>query len=194
MKKKQAKLSNLKPKQRAFLAAYSVSGVIAVAARAAKVPRVMHYMWHRDNKDYRLAFQDAKGEAIDALEEEARRRAKDGVRRVKFYKGTPLMIPAFNEAGEMIKDAKGEIVMFPYYEHEYSDRLLEFILTAARPKKFKHRESVEHSGRVEYVHDGNSAIPTPEELKADRNLDWLLGKRNEPSSRHANGKNGNGRN
>jgi hypothetical protein len=61
-------------KQRTFLAAYSKVGIISEAARKAKVDRKSHTNWLRD-EEYRLAFADAKEEAIELLEANVRRRA-----------------------------------------------------------------------------------------------------------------------
>lgn len=117
-------------RQAAFLAAYRECGTVRHAAEAAKVARSQHYEWMAD-RDYASAFEDAQQEAADALEREAVRRASEGLRRYKFDKGVPIKHP---ETGE------------PYFEHEYSDSLLIFLLKGAKPEKY--RERVEHSGEV----------------------------------------------
>jgi hypothetical protein len=65
------------PKKRAFLAAYAQVGSVSGAARAAGVSRRSHSRWLED-ADYASAFETAKDEAADTLEDEARRRAFEG--------------------------------------------------------------------------------------------------------------------
>lgn len=60
--------------------------------------------------------------AATNLEDEALRRAKDGLRRLKFGKdGLPLNDPETNK---------------PYTEYEYSDTLLMFLLKGLLPEKY----------------------------------------------------------
>ena len=108
--------------KRAFLAAFAETGNIRRAALTANVSRQSHYRW-MDDPDYAKRFQAAQEEASDILEEEARRRAIAGLRRYKFHQGTPAVGP------------DGE----PYYELEYSDTLLIFLLKGARPDKYAER-------------------------------------------------------
>ena len=72
------------------------------------------------------------------------RRAKDGLVKYKFKRdGTPLEHPVTGE---------------PYYELEYSDTLLIFLLKAARPHKFR---------------DNAKAVPEDAEAGARRLKDAL---------------------
>lgn len=125
------------PKKRAFLAAYARTGNVTQAAAAAGITRRTHYVWlHEDGPDgdaYREAFERAEEEAADWLEAEARRRAVEGVVRYKFdKKGNPLRHPVTGE---------------PYYELEYSDTLLIFLLKGARPDKYADRQKHEVTGK-----------------------------------------------
>lgn len=118
--------------KRRFLEAFKVLGVITKASKVAKVNPFAHYTWLREDPDYVRQFEMAKEEATDALELEARRRAVDGVARVRFHAGKPIKI----------KDPKtGKLVV--YVEHEYSDRLLEALLRAHRPQLFGQKAEVE---------------------------------------------------
>ena len=63
--------------------------------------------------DFNQAILDAKEEGYDAMEEEAYRRAVDGVPKPVFYRG--------EECGSV---------------QEFSDTLLQFMLKHCRPKKF----------------------------------------------------------
>lgn len=105
-----------KGKQRAFLNAFAECGNVSQAAKAAKIPRMSHYQWIHDD-EYKAAFDDAKQEANDSLEAEARRRAVEGVDEpVGWYQG---------EAGGVIR--------------RYSDILLMFLLKGAMPEKYRDR-------------------------------------------------------
>lgn len=114
------------PKMRAFLAAYRILGCIVYAARAARVHPANHWRWLR-SKDYAAAFAEAKQEANARLEEEARRRAVEGLEKVLFYKGEPIMDPRPGHEGK------------PYVEHQYSDTLLIALLKANMPDKYTER-------------------------------------------------------
>ncbi|GAB6186259.1 hypothetical protein [Thermopirellula anaerolimosa] len=67
-----------------FLAAYANNANVAAAARAAGISRTDHYRWLRDS-DYRRRFLDARESALDGLEEEAWKRARDGSDRLLMY-------------------------------------------------------------------------------------------------------------
>jgi hypothetical protein len=107
------------PKKRAFLLAFAEIGQITRAARAASVDHSLHYYWHKTDPAYREAFADAKDLAAATLEEEAIRRARDGVKRTIFYQG----------------EAIGE-------ELTYSDTLLIFLLKGAIPDKYSDKHEL----------------------------------------------------
>lgn len=125
------------PKKRAFLSAFAELGAVGLASESAKVSRMNHYSWLRaegsDGDDYRAAFAEARECACDNLEAEALRRAKDGVRRLKFHEGMAVIDP---ETGE------------PYVEHQFSDTLAIFLLKAMRPEKYRERVDTQVSGSV----------------------------------------------
>ena len=116
----------LSPNQRAFLAAYAECGTITAAAEAAKINRRQHHRWIEAGNGYQEAFAEARERAGDRLEEEARRRAVDGVPEPVFYKGKPV----------------GAI-------RKYSDTLLIFLLKGARPEKY--REMLHHTGQITFT-------------------------------------------
>ena len=99
----------------AFLKALEESGVIAKAARAAHISRVAVWERRQNDEDFRAKFEAAQTAGALLLEEEAVRRAKDGVRRMKFNPktGEPYIDPATGQ---------------PYVEHEYSDAILMALL------------------------------------------------------------------
>ena len=109
----------MKAKRAAFLAAYRETGNVKLAAEAAQISRSAHYRWVAE-PDYAEEFEQAKRDAVDVLEAEARRRAVTGVLEpVGWYKG---------EAGGTVR--------------RYSDTLLIFLLKGAAPEKYRERLEV----------------------------------------------------
>ncbi len=107
--------------KKAFLSAYVEMGNISQAAEAANVSRKVHYDWLKEDPDYVKDFESAHKASGDRLEQEARRRAVQGVDKPIFYKG------------DQVATIK-----------EYSDTLLIFLMKGAMPEKYKDR--FEHSG------------------------------------------------
>ena len=109
------------PQKRAFLAAYAHTGRITRAAKAAQVNWRNHYNWLKSDPGYPAAFAEAQSMAGDFLEDEAIRRALEGIQKPVFYQG----VHTDNVT-------------------EYSDTLLIFALKGAKPEKY--RERFEHTG------------------------------------------------
>ncbi len=106
-----------------FLRAYSETGNIYRACVDANVDRRTIYKWQEHDDQFALAMRQAEIEAIERLEEEARRRAYDGVVREKgvYYQGARV----------------GSAIVT-----EYSDSLLMFLLKGLKPEKYKERLEV----------------------------------------------------
>ena len=113
----------LRATQKRFLACFAVCASITQSARWAKVHRQTHYDWLRDEPEYAAAFALAEPRAMRALEDEAVRRAREGIRRAVRY--------------------KGKIVG---YETEYSYQLLVTLLKGGLPGKYRERFSGEITG------------------------------------------------
>lgn len=111
------------PKKRAFLAAYSECCRVGEAAKLAGIDRDRHYEWLRDDSDYRDTFEATKELVCQQLEDEAVRRAREGVDEPVFYQG--------EECGTI---------------RRYSDTLLIFIMKGAMPAKYRENRSIELSG------------------------------------------------
>lgn len=129
--------------QRAFLAAYSVLGRVQPACAAARLNYWAPYNWIKRDPEFRQALKLAKRMSNEALEDEARRRAMDGVMVYVFYKGKPVLDP------ETLK---------PYREYQYSDRLMELLLKANKPKKYRERIDTTHRHSIETPGQGESLI------------------------------------
>lgn len=95
---------------------------VSEAARAVGISRTTAYQ-HRADASFAIAWDEAEQEAADRLEREAWRRAAEGTKKPIVYKG--------KITGHYL---------------EYSDRMLELLLKAHRPEKFKDRVATELSG------------------------------------------------
>lgn len=112
---------------RVFLEALAQWGNVSLAAKAATLSR--QYLYERRNKDeaFATAWNIAMDEAVDTLEAEAWRRARDGV-------------PEYVTTGKgLVLDKNGE----PLMQQRYSDALLTRLLTAHRPERFRDRSTVD---------------------------------------------------
>ncbi len=86
---------------------------VSAAARTAGMSRSSAYALRRTDEEFAARWDEALEEACDALEEELRRRAMEGVERPVFHGGRPC----------------GVI-------RSYSDQLGMFLLRAHRPERF----------------------------------------------------------
>lgn len=121
----------------AFLAELRKRGNVSDAARVARVGRSTVYQWRGAEPDFAAAWDEAVEYAVDRMESEAYRRAVEGVDE-----------PVFGRVG---KDQDGEVGVI----RKYSDSLMQTLLKAHRPEKYRERQEVQHSGRIEieYVND-----------------------------------------
>lgn len=108
--------SQAQAKARAFLAAYRQTASITKAAAAAKIDRTIHYRWLAD-ANYKKAFEAAAEQAAQVLEDEAVRRATEGILEPVFYQGVKC----------------GAV-------RRFSDGLLQFLLRGFRPGKYSRTE------------------------------------------------------
>jgi len=104
-------------KQRAFLAAFRETCNVRLACESAGVGRSSHYRWLDEDPEYRRAFEDAREDAVDLLEAEARRRALEGWEEpAGWYRG---------KLGGTVR--------------RYSDALTIFLLKGHRPETYRER-------------------------------------------------------
>lgn len=108
-------------KEAAFLEALTKGLSITAAAKDADIGRRTAYEWRDDDDLFRQAWDDAVEAGTDLLEDEAKRRAANGIDEPVFYKG----------------DVCGHV-------RKYSDTLMIFMLKARRPLKY--RENLNVSG------------------------------------------------
>ena len=98
------------------------------ACEEADISTTQFYKWYREDKEFAAEVDEAVEVGRDALEDEAIRRGKNGVRKAVYH--------------------QGQIVG---YERKYSDRMLEVMLGANRPGKFRQNHSVEVQGNIAHT-------------------------------------------
>lgn len=100
----------------AFLQHYEDTGRVNLACERAGIGKRTHYNWLERDPAYSKQFEKSRKIAVQLLEDEAHRRAVEGIER-----------------------RRGKSAV-----REYSDTLLIFLLKGAQPEKY--RERYEHSG------------------------------------------------
>ncbi len=121
-------------KKREYIAAYSENGNIRLSCELTQVARSTYFKWMQDDPEFAEAIMVAKDCAIERLEQEARRRAVEGVEKPVYQQGQQV----------------GTI-------REYSDTLLIFLLKGLRPEMYRDRATVDVNARVRHE-DGRSNL------------------------------------
>jgi hypothetical protein len=103
--------------------AYREHGTVSNACRVSGIARSTWYRWINESVEFAEQVKDAEMDAAEALEEEARRRAAEGIDEPVYYQGRVVG-----------------------YIKRYSDNLLMFLLKGAMPDKYKERTAQEVSG------------------------------------------------
>jgi hypothetical protein len=140
-------------KQGAFLAAFRLTASITKAAEAAGIERQLHYRWLDDEPGYAQAFETAREEAAQALEDEAIRRAKEGIDEPVIYQGAPCIEIVRDEHGAIVYDEQGAPLARQLVKRKYSNQLLTFLLKGFKPEKYRDRTTVDVSGTLAVVVD-----------------------------------------
>lgn len=167
-------------KRYAFLAAFAQCGNIRQACEVADYSKSTVHALIVTDAEFKKLFDEAKDDAIERLEQEARRRAEQGVQRLKFTKsGELICIP--DPSGRMVTKTKRVKIgkkwvdqevtvplMVPYVEHVYSDTLAIFLLKSLRPEVYN--DYLKVAGRMENLNanlnlgTGNKQLMNREEL------------------------------
>ncbi len=122
-------------RQQKFFDLLSELGNISKACQMVPVTRTTVYKYRLENEEFAAKWKAAEILAGDALEDEAWRRAKDGIQRPLSFKG----------------ELTGDVVT------EYSDTLLIFLLKGNKQEKFAERSKTDNTIRHE-----NTVIYLPE--------------------------------
>lgn len=109
----------------AFFAALAETGSVSKACDAVAISRRTAYNWRVDDPAFAAGWDKAMKAAVLKMEDEAHRRAFDGVDKPVFYQGV--------ECGTV---------------REYSDTLTIFLLKAHNPEKYRENSKVELSGHL----------------------------------------------
>ena len=132
------------PKKAKFLAAFAECGSVRRSAQIAEIHRRTHYDWMNqsgiEGDTYRKAFSEARLNACDNLEDEARRRAVDGVSQPVLWQGKPVFVWK-DEAGKIVEENTVGAAKVALMESNYSDTLLIALLNANLPEKFKYHNN-----------------------------------------------------
>lgn len=145
----------------AFCAALAETCNVGKACAAVGVSRYTAYKWRKDMPEFADAWDEAMKAGVLGLEDEAHRRAFEGVEKPLTHQGrfTYLYAEAKDEDGEPIIDERtGMVKMVPVLDEagqhkvaavrEYSDTLAIFLLKAHAPEKYRENSKVELNGRL----------------------------------------------
>lgn len=144
----------------AFCAALAETCNVGKAAKAVGISRYTAYLWRQAMPDFEAAWDNALKAGLLALEDEAHRRAFEGVEDPLTHQGqfTYLYREVKDEAGNVVLDEQGAPVMEPVLdergEHKvaavrkYSDTLAIFLLKAHAPEKYRENSKIELSGSL----------------------------------------------
>ena len=134
---------------RIFLRCYAETGSVTGAAAAARIHRSTHYRRLKSDPTYQAAFEAAGEVAIGVLEDEALRRAVEGVPEPVTYQGQFSYLPKLDEADNVVLDPEGRPIRGKLVSiRRYSDSLLMFLLRGARPEKYRERHHMDVNANI----------------------------------------------
>lgn len=146
-----ASLTKLTPKKREkFLDSLAKTGNVSKSAKAIGVSRQAIYSLKKSDTEFSDLWDDALETGLDALEEEARRRAYQGTLKPIYQQGKKV----------------GQV-------REFSDTLMIFLLKGGRPQKY--RENIKVS-----VENLDAAIEHQLARLANRGEDSTVGEVEKP--------------
>jgi len=109
-------------KKKLFLDYLAQGWTVTKAAAAADLAQVTPYRWRQADPEFKQAWELAVEAGTDRLEDEAYRRAVEGVEETAYYNGQPVGVV-----------------------RRYSDNLLTLLLRGRRPHKYRERSATEFS-------------------------------------------------
>lgn len=134
---------------------------VGKAAAAAGVTRNTCYVWRRRDPEFAAAWDLAEQVGVSAMEDEAKRRAFEGVEEPLTYQGSfsYLYETRLDAEGDVIRDLiDGKPTMFPVLDEngnhriatvkKYSDSLVGLLLKGHAPDKYAERSKVDVKGDV----------------------------------------------
>lgn len=146
------KKTHRKSRQDQFLTLYESNANITKSCEALGIPRKLIYNWLDSDPEFKAKFEASEKLALGVLEDEAVRRAVQGVEKPIFWKG------------RKIADVK-----------EYSDVLTIVLLKARAPHKYRENlrneivgpdgKPLELEHKVTHVHTGLPIANSEEDIK-----------------------------
>lgn len=141
-------------KQQKFLKAYGECGVVKFACKAAGISRQTYKNWRDTDESFQAQLPDTKDDANDTLEYAAFEQAVIGIYEPLVSMGQPVyeQIPMLDGNGDPILDSKGRPKMKRgklLTRRVLAPSLLQTLLKANMPEKYKDKQQVEHSGSVD---------------------------------------------
>src|SRR5690606_15942357 len=85
--RQRAREDSTEARKERFLKELARRANVSAAAKKAKIPRSTVYDWYKADEEFARRWDEAVDVAVDGLEEEAWRRAKDGVLKPVYQKG-----------------------------------------------------------------------------------------------------------
>lgn len=156
----------------AFFAALAECAQVGKACKAVGMGRMTAYEWREQDPEFAAGWDRALSVGLTALEDEAVRRANEGIDEPVIYQGQliPMMEPVLYKNGKpkmdrltkqpqmrMVLDEDGR----PKHVSikKYSDQLLSFLLRANGEKyRDNGKSKVEFSGSLELQHLGDDEL------------------------------------
>lgn len=128
----------------AFCAALAETCNVGRACKAVGISRMTAYTWRKDIPDFADAWDEAMRAGVTALEDEAHRRAFEGVDKPLTHQGRFTHLT--DGDGNVLRDAEGRPLVASV--KEYSDTLAIFLLKAHAPEKYRENSRVELAGNL----------------------------------------------
>lgn len=140
----------------AFCAVLAETCNVGKACAAVDISRFTAYKWRKVVPDFAEAWDDAMKAGVLALEDEAHRRAFEGLDEPLTHQGavTPAYAAVRDDEGNLVRDElTGTPKMAPVYNADgtfkpqtvkkYSDTLAIFLLKAHAPEKYRENSRVD---------------------------------------------------
>lgn len=137
-------VAHFKNWQDPFIEELADCGNISAACKAAGIHRMTAYRTRDKDPVFAQRWDEAINKALDSLEKEAWRRAREGVTRIE-----PIMYQGEQVAEKIIT--------------EYSDKMLELLLKSNRPTKYREQIRITISDANRLVDEAiqQHALPAP---------------------------------
>lgn len=150
------------PQRERFLQTLADTCNLGKACEASGMSRTAWFKYRKENPEFDAAWKEAERIGVTVLEDEAKRRAFEGVEKPILYQGQftrkfETRLDELTGAPE-IDTATGQVKYFPVYDRsgrhtietirEYSDSLVALLLKAHDHDKYRDHSKVEVEGNM----------------------------------------------